>query len=138
MSYILFSWNFSLRFKYLLGSPISYYWEYVINKDIFLNLLCNLKSDWSLVPGHFCFWSFACYLRVMAILGYLPKLKRSQGVSFGAHFLHGFSYVILYLWITFQCHTFCSSQDIKQNVLLNSHLDNWSRQKLQDLFSIII
>ena len=125
MSYILFSWNFSLRFKYLLGSPTSYYWEYVINKDIFLNWLCNLKSDWSLVPGHFCFWSFyslkgtgfkrknkvnfedffiiffqnilllkeviACYLRVMAILGYLPKLKRSQGVSFGAHFLHDFA-----------------------------------------------
>ena len=24
----------------------------------------------------------------MAVLGYLPKLKRGQGLGFGAHFLH--------------------------------------------------
>ena len=27
----------------------------------------------------------------MAVLGYLPKLKRGLGLAFGAHFLHDFS-----------------------------------------------
>ena len=26
----------------------------------------------------------------MAVLGYLPKLKRGPELTFGAHFLHGF------------------------------------------------
>ena len=26
----------------------------------------------------------------MAVLGYLPKLKRDRGVTFGAHFQHDF------------------------------------------------
>ena len=61
----------------------------------------------------------------MAVLGDLPKLKRGLGPAFGAHFLHDFSikiffYLILYQWTKFQCHTFFSSQDIKQNMLLNS------------------
>ena len=30
----------------------------------------------------------------------------------------------IYLWSKFQCHTFFPSQDIKQNVLLSSYLDN--------------
>ena len=29
--------------------------QYVSNKGIFPKLLCNLKSDWSLVPGPFRF-----------------------------------------------------------------------------------
>ena len=63
----------------------------------------------------------------MAVLGYLPKLKRDLGLAFGAHFLH-FSiknvlYLSLYQWTKFQCHTFSPSQDIKQNVLLSSYLD---------------
>ena len=35
-----------------------------------------------------------------------------------------------YLWTKFQSHTFFPSQDIKQNVLLSSYLDNWWRHKL--------
>ena len=62
----------------------------------------------------------------MAVLGYLPKLKRGLVLAFGAHFLHNFfknvPYLILYQWTKFQCHTFFSSQDIKQNVLLSSYL----------------
>ena len=27
----------------------------ITNKEIFLNLFCDQKSDWSLVPGTFCF-----------------------------------------------------------------------------------
>ena len=27
----------------------------------------------------------------MAVLGYLPKLKRGLGLAFGAHFMHDFS-----------------------------------------------
>ena len=30
--------------------------QYITNKGIFLNLFCNLESDWSLVPDPFYFW----------------------------------------------------------------------------------
>ena len=65
----------------------------------------------------------------MAVLEYLPKLKKGLGLTFGAHFQHNFSnknvpYLILYIWTKFQCHTFFPSQDIKQNVSLSSYLDN--------------
>ena len=64
----------------------------------------------------------------MAVLGYLPKLKRGVGLTFWAHFLHDLlikvSYLVLYLWTKFQWHTFFPSQDIKQNVLLSTYLDN--------------
>ena len=30
-------------------------------------------------------------MAAMAILGYLPKLKRGLGIAFGAYFLHDFS-----------------------------------------------
>ena len=30
--------------------------QYITNKEIFVNLFRNLKSDWLLVPGPFCFW----------------------------------------------------------------------------------
>ena len=57
----------------------------------------------------------------MTVLGYLPKLKRSLGLAFGAHFLHVFSAkVSLFNTLSmtkFQYHTFFPSQDIKQNVL---------------------
>ena len=63
----------------------------------------------------------------MAVLSYLPKLKRGRGLAFGAHFLHDFSikmffHLILYQWTKFQCHNFFPSQDIKQNVLLSSYI----------------
>ena len=67
----------------------------------------------------------------MAVLGYLPKLKRSLEQVFVAHFLHDFSNKIS-LFNTLSndevsmAYLF-SSQDIKQNVL-------WS----QDLSSIIL
>ena len=65
----------------------------------------------------------------MAVLGYLSELKRSLGLAFIAHFLLFFfkkinSYLILYQWIKFHCHTFFPSDDIKQNLLLSSYLDN--------------
>ena len=52
-----------------------------------------------------------------------------------AHFLHGFfhknvSYLMLYRWPKFQCHTLFLSQDIKQNMLLSSCLDEWWHHKL--------
>ena len=54
--------------------------------------------------------------------------KKSLGLAFGANFLHDFSikcsYLVLHQWAKFQCHTFFPSQDIKQNVLLNSYLDS--------------
>ena len=60
----------------------------------------------------------------MAVLGYLPKLKRGLELAFGAHFLHVFifmyindPYLILYQLTEFQCHIFFLSQEIKQIVL---------------------
>ena len=59
----------------------------------------------------------------MAVLGYLPKLKRSLGVAFGAHFQHDFffhknvPYLILYQLTKLQCPNFFPSQDVKQKVL---------------------
>ena len=32
--------------------------QYITNKGIFLNLFCNMKSDWSLVPDPFVFDNF--------------------------------------------------------------------------------
>ena len=66
----------------------------------------------------------------MAVLGYLRKLNMGSGTSFGvcifsAWFFHkSVPYLIICLWIKFQCHTFFLSQDLKQNVLLSSYLDN--------------
>ena len=34
--------------------------NYITNKEIFLNLFLNLKSDWSLVARPFCFDNFVC------------------------------------------------------------------------------
>ena len=69
-------------------------------------------------------------------------IKRS-GTSFccifSAWFLYkNVLYLILHLWTKFQCHTFFPSQDIKQNVLLSSYLDNWWHHELYDLSSIIL
>ena len=58
----------------------------------------------------------------MAVLRYLPKVKRGLGLALGAHFRYTF--LILYQWTKFQHHTFFLSQDIKQNVLLSSYLDS--------------
>ena len=46
--------------------------------------------------------------------------------------------MILYLLTRFHCHTFFPFQDIKQNVLFSSYLDNWWHHELQDLSSIIL
>ena len=67
----------------------------------------------------------------MAVLGYLPKLKRDLGLACSAYFPHDFSMhknvpcLILYQWKKFQCCTFLPSQEIKQNALLSSYLDSW-------------
>ena len=55
----------------------------------------------------------------MAILGYLPKLKRGLELAFGALFLRVF--FLIQMFFKFQCHIFFPSQDIKQNVLLSSY-----------------
>ena len=56
----------------------------------------------------------------MAVLGYLPKLKRGLGLASDAHFCMIFQETCsLFNALSiakFQCHTFFPSQDIKQNV----------------------
>ena len=54
--------------------------------------------------------------------GMLTKIKKESGTSFwwtfSVLFFHNnIPYLILYQWPEFKRHTFCSSQDIKQNVL---------------------
>ena len=45
--------------------------------------------------------------------------------TFSAGFFHrNVSYLILYQWTKFQCHTLLPSQDIRQKVLLSSYLDS--------------
>ena len=64
----------------------------------------------------------------MAVLGYLSKLKMVLGLVFGVHVLHDFSIKCslgntLSIDKVSMSHLF-HSQDIKQNVLLSSYLDN--------------
>ena len=41
--------------KPLYITPLNLVRSYITNKEVFVNLFHNLKSDWSLVPGPFCF-----------------------------------------------------------------------------------
>ena len=59
--------------------------------------------------------------------GLFSKIKKGSGASFWSIFIEWFfhksvSYLILYEWTKFQCHTLFVSQDIKQVVLLSSYL----------------
>ena len=65
----------------------------------------------------------------MAVLGYLPKLKRGLRPASGTHFLHDFLIKIFLIEYSinghnFQCHNFFPSQDTRQNVLLSSYLSS--------------
>ena len=59
MSYI--GWHkfegaiFGITLKPLHITPSNLVRQYITIKEIFLNLFYNLKRDWSLVPGPFCF-----------------------------------------------------------------------------------
>ena len=58
----------------------------------------------------------------MAVLGYIPTVKRGLTLAFGVPFLYDFSiknvfYYWLYQLTKFQCHIFFPSKDIKQNVI---------------------
>ena len=74
-------------------------------------------------------WLF--YLIFDGCFGLFTKIKKGFGASFwstfSVWFLHKIFYVILYQLTKFQCHTFFPSQNIKQNMLLSSYLDNWWR-----------
>ena len=61
----------------------------------------------------------------MAVLDYLPQLKRSLGLAFGADFLHDFSIkMFLIQWTKFECHTFFFLKILNKIKLLRSSLDN--------------
>ena len=51
-------------------------------KLTFLKLFDNTLSKYAILKE---------LIGCMAVLGYLPKLKRDLGLAFGAHFLHDFS-----------------------------------------------
>ena len=46
---------FGITQKMPYTTPSNLVRQYITNKEIFLNLFYNLKRDWSLVPGPFCF-----------------------------------------------------------------------------------
>ena len=60
----------------------------------------------------------------MAVLGYLPKLKRDLELAFGTHFLYDFFIKMFFIPYSsngrsFNVISFLPSQDNKQNVLLS-------------------
>ena len=63
----------------------------------------------------------------MAVLGYLPKLKMGLVLAFSIFCIILPEECSLFNTplAMFQCHTFFSSQDIKQNALLHFYLGNW-------------
>ena len=138
---------------------------YIPNKGIFLNLFWNPNSDWSLVPGLFCFMFFVYwkglgskenliilfqnillskeFLACNGCFGLFNKIIKRFGTSFCCIFSAWFFcknvlYLILPLWTKFQCCYFFRSQDIKQNVLSSSYLDNWGVINFKILSSIIL
>ena len=83
------------------------------------------------------------FLACNCCFGLFSKIKKGSGTNFwrlvSALFFHkNVPYLMLCKMIKFQCHTFFSSQDIKQNVLLSSYLDRWWCHKLKDFSSIIL
>ena len=62
----------------------------------------------------------------MAVLGYFEKLEKGLGLAFGEQFRHDNTVSMNKVSMSY----FFPSQDIKQNVLLSSYLDNWWRQEL--------
>ena len=75
------------------------------------------------------------FLACSGCFGLFTKIKKGCGTSFRCTFSVWFfhknvPYLILYHWTKFHCHTFFSSQNIKQNTLLSSYLGNWWCHKL--------
>ena len=75
--------------------------------------------------------------------GLFTTIINRSGTSFCCTFSAWFFYknvfyLIVHLWTRFLCHAFFPSQDIKQNVLFSSYLDNWWHHELWDLSSIIL
>ena len=69
------------------------------------------------------------FLACNGSFGLFSKIKKGSGASFWCTFSAWFLYknvpLILYQWTKFQYHVIFLSQNIKQNVLLSSYLDNW-------------
>ena len=96
-----------------------------------INLTFLRPFDYS-VSKYLIFQRISC---VHGSFGLFSKIKKGSGASISCTLSEGFfcknvSYLILYQWSKFQCHTFFLSQDIKQNMLLSSYLDNWWPRKL--------
>ena len=80
-------------------------------------------------------WLVKEFLACNDYFGLFTKIRKRPGISFWCTFSAWFfytnaAYLILYQLTEFQCHIFFLSQDIKQNVLLSSYLDNWWCHKL--------
>ena len=76
----------------------------------------------------------------MALLGYLPKLKRGLGIASGTHFLHDFPIKMFLTQYSingqrFNVIFFHFFLKIPNKMLLG-YLDSWWRHKLWDLSSI--
>ena len=78
------------------------------------------------------------FLACNGCLGLFSKIKKGSWASvwciFSAWFFHkNVSYLILYQWTKFQCHTLFLSQDtIKLYMLLSAYIDSWWRHDFFD------
>ena len=116
-----------------------------IRKCIFQQSIANSMQNFDVFcPSRPDMVYIQAKIKLVKFYGNFPRYsfeKLIQTLGSGTSFLCTFSawffrkslsYLILYQWTKFQCHTFFRSQDIKQNVLLSFYLGSWWRYKLQN------
>ena len=118
--------------------------------NLFLLFLVSLCLAWGECPFLIFFQIIlflSQFLACNGCFGLLTKIKKLSGTSFWCTFSAWFflskcslfnTQLAKYQLTKFQCHTFFPYQDIKENILLSSYLDNWWCHKLKDISSIIL
>ena len=117
------------KLKRGLGQPFDAPFLHVFFVKMFLNSLLMDKvsmSHLNPLSKYLILKRISC---MQWLLWVFSKIKKGSGASFWCTFSVRFfcknvPYLILYYWTKFQCHSLIFSQDIKQNVLLSSYLDN--------------
>ena len=66
---------FGITRKPLYITPSNLVRQYITKKEIFLNLFCNLKRDWPLVPGH---WSLLFLITLSILRDWAGKKKQGS------------------------------------------------------------
>ena len=112
---------------FLINLSIKRDWIRKRNKVDFLKAFSRSFFKISFFPGNF--------LHAMAVLVYLPKLKRSLGLGLDAYFLHDFSIKMFLIEYSIYGQSFNVIPSfllrISNKVLLSSYLDNWWRHNFK-------